>query len=52
MKTIEERLNERPRATTETLRLLAMRGFRIVGAARIPGGKEGLVAAINRVRGC
>lgn len=36
----------------ETLRLLAMRGFRIVGAARIPGGKEGLVAAINRVRGC
>ena len=36
----------------ETLRLLAMRGFRIVSAARIPGGKEGLVAAINRVRGC
>lgn len=36
----------------DTLRLLAMRGFRIVGAARIPGGKEGLVAAINRVRGC
>ena len=36
----------------ETLRFLAMRGFRIVGAARIPGGKEGLVAAINRVRGC
>jgi hypothetical protein len=36
----------------ETLRLLAMRGFRIVGAARIPGGKGGLVAAINRVRGC
>lgn len=36
----------------ETLLLLAMRGFRIVGAARIPGGKGGLVAAINRVRGC
>lgn len=38
--------------TMDMLRLLAMRGFRIVGAARIPGGKAGLVEAINRVRGC